>query len=55
MGDGRIFQKNLRASLFNGDLSNKPNICRIYPAGQYLLLTYTKNRISVLIYLTAIA
>ncbi len=33
-GDGRIFSKNLRASLVNDDLSKKPNICRIHLAGQ---------------------
>jgi hypothetical protein len=36
MGDGRIFLKNLRASLFNDDLSNEPNVGRIHLAGQYL-------------------
>ncbi len=28
--------KNLRASLFNDDLSNEPNFGRIHLAGQYL-------------------
>ncbi len=36
MGDGRIISKNLRASLFNDDLSNEPNFLRIHLAGQYL-------------------
>jgi hypothetical protein len=36
MGDGRIFQKIFRASLFNDDLSNEPNFGRIHLAGQYL-------------------
>ncbi len=36
MGDVRIFSKNLRASLFNDDLSNEPNFGRIHLAGQYL-------------------
>ncbi len=36
MGDGRIFSKNLRASLFNDDLSNEPNFGRIHLSGQYL-------------------
>jgi hypothetical protein len=36
MGGGRIFPKNLRASLFNDDLSNKLNLGRIHLAGQYL-------------------
>ncbi len=31
------FSKNLRASLFNDNLSNEPNFGRIHPAGQYLL------------------
>ncbi len=31
------FSKNLRASLFNNDLSNEPNICRNHLAGQYLM------------------
>jgi hypothetical protein len=30
------FSKNLRASLFNEDLSNEPNFGRIHLAGQYL-------------------
>ncbi len=36
MGDGRIFSKNLRAFLFNDDLSNEPNFGRIHLAGQHL-------------------
>jgi hypothetical protein len=32
MGDGRIFPKNLLASLFNDDLSNEPNVGRIHLA-----------------------
>jgi hypothetical protein len=36
MVDGLIFLKNHRASLFNDDLSNKPNFGRIHLAGQYL-------------------
>ncbi len=36
MGDGRIFLQNLRASLFNDDLSNEPNLGRIHHAEQYL-------------------
>ncbi len=36
MGGGGIFLKNRRASLFNGDLSNKPNFGRIHLVGQYL-------------------
>jgi hypothetical protein len=35
MGDGWIFLKTFRASLFNDDLSNEPNPS-IHPAGQYL-------------------
>jgi hypothetical protein len=36
MGDGRIFSKNLRASLINDDLSNESNFGRIHlAAGQY--------------------
>jgi hypothetical protein len=31
MVDGRIFLKNLRASLFNEDLSNEPNFGPIHP------------------------
>ncbi len=31
------FSKNLRASLFNDNLSNEPNFGRIHLAGQYLL------------------
>jgi hypothetical protein len=38
MGDGRIFSKNLRAPLFNDDLSNEPNFGRIHLAGQYQYL-----------------
>ncbi len=30
------FLKNLRASLFNDDLSNEPDVDRIHLAGQYL-------------------
>ncbi len=36
MGDGWIFSKNLRASLFNDDPSNEPNFGRIHLAGQNL-------------------
>ncbi len=36
MGGSRIFPKNLRASLFNDDLSNEPNFGRNHLAGQYL-------------------
>ncbi len=36
MGDGRIFLKNLRASLFNDNLSNEPNFGQIHLAGVYL-------------------
>ncbi len=36
MGDGRNFLKSRRASLFNDDLSNEPNLGRIHLAGQYL-------------------
>jgi hypothetical protein len=32
----QIFPKNHCASLFNEDLSNVPNFCRIHLAGQYL-------------------
>jgi hypothetical protein len=35
MGDGRIFFKNLRASLFNDDLSNEPNFGRVHLTGQF--------------------
>ncbi len=34
--DRGIFMKNLRASLFNKELSKEPNFCRIHPTGQYL-------------------
>jgi hypothetical protein len=37
VGDGRIFLKNLRASLFNDDLSNEITFSQIHLAGQYLL------------------
>jgi hypothetical protein len=37
MGDGQIFLKTFRASLFNDDLSNEPNFGRIHLVGQYLL------------------
>jgi hypothetical protein len=37
MGDGRIFPKNRRASLFNDDLWNEPNFGRIHLAGQCTL------------------
>ncbi len=30
------FSQNLRASIFNDDLSNEPNFCRIHLGGQYL-------------------
>jgi hypothetical protein len=30
MGDGRIFPKNLRASLFNDELSNEPYFGRFH-------------------------
>jgi hypothetical protein len=33
---GRIFPKILRASLFNDDLLNEPNLNEIRLAGQYL-------------------
>jgi hypothetical protein len=34
---GRIdFSENLRASLFNDDLSNEPNFSQAHLAGQYL-------------------
>ncbi len=36
MGDGRIFLKTFRASLFNEDLSNEPNFGQIHLAKQYL-------------------
>ncbi len=36
MGDWQIFSKNLRASLFNDDLSKEPNFGRIHLAVQYL-------------------
>ncbi len=36
MGNGRIFLKTIRASLFNDNLSNGPNFGRIHLAGQYL-------------------
>ncbi len=36
MGGGRIFPKNLRASLFNYDLSDEPNFGLIHLNGQYL-------------------
>ncbi len=36
MGDGRIFSKNLRASLFNDDLPNEPNFGLIHFVGQHL-------------------
>ncbi len=34
IGDGRILSKNLRASLFNDDLSNEPCFDRIHLPGQ---------------------
>ncbi len=37
--DGQIFPKNLRASLFNDDLSNEPNFGQIHLAGQHLSST----------------
>ncbi len=36
MGDGWIFLKNHRASVFNEDISNEPNFGGIHLAGQYL-------------------
>jgi hypothetical protein len=36
-GRGADFSENLRASLFNKDLSNEPNFRRIHLAGQSLL------------------
>ncbi len=39
MGDGRIFLKIHRASLFNDDLLNEPNLGQIHLVGQYLLRT----------------
>ena len=36
MGNGRIFPKNLLASLFNDDPSNEPNFGQVHLAGQYL-------------------
>jgi hypothetical protein len=36
MGDGQIFPKYIRASLFNDDLWNDPNFGRIHLDGQYL-------------------
>jgi hypothetical protein len=36
-GEREDFSKNLRASLFNVDLSNEPNFSQIHLAGQYLL------------------
>jgi hypothetical protein len=36
IGDGPIFLKNLRASLFKKGLSNEHNFDRIHLAGQYL-------------------
>ncbi len=38
MVDGRIFLENLRASLFNDDLSNEPNFGWIHLVGQYIPL-----------------
>ncbi len=37
MGDGRIFLKNLGASVFNDDLSKESNFGQIHLTGQYLL------------------
>jgi hypothetical protein len=37
-GDGQIFLKTLRASLFNDALSNEPNFGRIHLAGHAVAL-----------------
>jgi hypothetical protein len=34
MGDGQILSENLRASLFNDDLSNEPTFSQIHLGGQ---------------------
>jgi hypothetical protein len=36
---GGFFQKNLRACLFNDDLSNEPNFGPIHLAGHYLAIS----------------
>jgi hypothetical protein len=36
VGDRRIFQKTLRDTSFNKDLSNEPTFNRIHLTGQYL-------------------
>ncbi len=36
MGEGRIFLKTFRASIFIDDLSNEPNFGRIHLAGKFL-------------------
>jgi hypothetical protein len=36
MGDGRIFLKTFRDTLFKNDLLNEPNFGRIHLAGQYI-------------------
>jgi hypothetical protein len=47
MDDGRIFSKNLRAFLFNDDLSNESNFGRAHLAGQYLsIFTVLTKKIS---------
>ncbi len=43
MGDGRILSKNLRALLFNDDLSNEPYFGRIHLTGQYQKVGYYGN------------
>ena len=43
MGDGSFFLKNLRALLFNDDLSNEPTFRQIHLAGQFLLSSNKKS------------
>ncbi len=43
MGDGRICSKNLRASLFNDDLSNEPNSAGSILLDSIFKLPYQNN------------
>jgi hypothetical protein len=53
MGGGQIFLKTFRASLFNEDLSNEPNLGQIHLAGhcgQYLYATQSLHRLKICYY-----
>jgi hypothetical protein len=51
MGEGRIFLKTCRASLFNDDLSNEPNFCWIHLAVPLISRKTVKIKVSLIFFL----